>query len=116
MRTCAQGPRRLFPVLPASEQSDLAGCVHQGAVDCKIWLDWDCDLIWICPVQVMVIVMLCAIFALSLPQLASQNARLRSVILLLAVANGFFGILLHFSNTLQPEKSMFNHVHRLLGA
>ena len=66
--------------------------------------------------QVMVIVMLCAIFALSLPQLASQSARLKSVILLLAVANGFFGILLHFANSLHPEKSMFTHVHRLLGA
>ena len=66
--------------------------------------------------QVMVIVMLCAIFALSLPQLASHSARLKSVILLLAVANGFFGILLHFANSLQPEKSMFTHVHRLLGA
>ena len=66
--------------------------------------------------QVMVIVMLCAIFALSLPQLASQSARLKSVILLLAVANGFLGILLHFANSLQPEKSMFTHVHRLLGA
>ena len=66
--------------------------------------------------QVMVIVMLCAILALSLPQLASQSARLRSVILLLAVANGFFGILLHFANSLQPEKSMFTHMHRLLGA
>ena len=66
--------------------------------------------------QVMVIVMLCAILALSLPQLAAQSAWLRSVILLLAVANGFFGILLHCANSLQPEKSMFTHMHRLLGA
>ena len=60
--------------------------------------------------------MLCTILALSLPQLTSQRAWLRSVILLLAVANGFFGILLHFANSLQPEKSMFTHMHRLLGA
>lgn len=66
--------------------------------------------------QVMVIVMLCAIFVLSLPQLASQSARLKSIILLLAVANGFFGILLHFANSMQPDKGMFTHMHRLLGA
>ena len=92
----------------------LAECMQCGAVEHKTWSDCNCDLI--CAVQVMVIVMLCAIFALSLPQLASQNARLRSVILLLAVAHGFFSVLLHFFNTLQPEKSMFTHVHRLLGA
>lgn len=64
----------------------------------------------------MVIVMFCAVFALSLPQLSSQSARVKSVILLLAVANGFAGVLLHFANSMQSEKTMLTHMHRLLAA
>jgi hypothetical protein len=51
----------------------------------------------------MVIAMLCAMFVLSIPSLGCQTPLFRGVVLLLALANGAVGILLHYANALPVQ-------------
>jgi hypothetical protein len=64
----------------------------------------------------MVIAMLCALLVLSLPWVGSQNPIFRGAVILLALANGCVGLLLHYANALPAlEKGRFQNVQGFVG-
>ncbi|EIE26678.1 hypothetical protein COCSUDRAFT_32242 [Coccomyxa subellipsoidea C-169] len=66
--------------------------------------------------MVMVIAMLCALLVLSLPRIGSQNPIFRGAVVLLALANGCVGLLLHYANALPAlEKGRFQSVQGFVG-
>lgn len=67
-------------------------------------------------VQIMVIAMLSALLVLSLPRFGAQSPIFRSAVLLLAVANGCVGVLLHIANALPAlEKAGFPNAQGFVG-